>query len=242
MEESPEVFEAKLAEQTERYNDMVDVMKKVVKSKGKAPLTTEERNLLSVAYKNVIGARRASWRIISSLEQKDPSKEIIADYRKKIEKELDEIVKDVTELLDDLIAVADDNESKVFYHKMSGDYHRYAAEYSTGDAKDNASRKSQEAYEKATEVAKENLSTTHPIRLGLALNYSVFHYEIKNDPERACKTAKEAFDSAITDLDNLEEDSYKDSTLIMQLLRDNLTLWTSETDQQDKNDDNEDQN
>lgn len=73
----------------------------------------------------------------------------------------------------------------------SGDYHRYAAEYSTGDEKDKAAGKSEAAYMNATGVAKEQLSTTHPIRLGLALNFSVFHYEIKNDPETACKTAKE---------------------------------------------------
>lgn len=67
-----------------------------------------------------------------------------------------------------------------------------------------------------------------PYRLGLALNFSVFYYEILNSPERACRLAKAAFDDAIAELDTLSEDSYKDSTLIMQLLRDNLTLWTSD--------------
>jgi 14-3-3 protein epsilon len=72
------------------------------------------------------------------------------------------------------------------------------------------------------------LAPTHPIRLGLALNYSVFNYEILGSPDRACQLAKQAFDDAIAELDSLNEDSYKDSTLIMQLLRDNLTLWTSD--------------
>ena len=83
------------------------------------------------------------------------------------------------------------------------------------------------AYEKALENAREKMSPTHPIRLGLALNFSVFYYEIKNAPDKACELAKKAFDDAIAELDTLKEDSYKDSTLIMQLLRDNLTVSTT---------------
>lgn len=67
------VYQAKLAEQAERYDEMVESMKKVAGMD--VELTVEERNLLSVAYKNVIGARRASWRIISSIEQKEETLE-----------------------------------------------------------------------------------------------------------------------------------------------------------------------
>ena len=82
-------------------------------------------------------------------------------------------------------------------------------------------------FQNATDVAQTELTPTHPIRLGLALNFSVFYYEILNSPDRACHLAKQAFDDAIAELDSLSEESYRDSTLIMQLLRDNLTLWTS---------------
>jgi 14-3-3 protein epsilon len=109
-----------------------------------------------------------------------------------------------------------------------GDYHRYLAEFATGEERKKTSEASLEAYKAASDVANTSLPPTHPIRLGLALNFSVFYYEILNTPDKACALAKQAFDDAIAELDTLSEESYKDSTLIMQLLRDNLTLWTSD--------------
>ncbi|KAG6774151.1 hypothetical protein POTOM_021501 [Populus tomentosa] len=109
-----------------------------------------------------------------------------------------------------------------------GDYYRYLAEFKGADERKEAADQSLKAYEAATSSAISDLPPTHPIRLGLALNFSVFYYEILNSPERACCLAKQAFDDAIAELDSLNEESYKDSTLIMQLLRDNLTLWTSD--------------
>jgi len=114
----------------------------------------------------------------------------------------------------------------MFYRQ--GDYYRYLAEFSSADVRKNYAEQALVAYDQASKVATTQLPPTHPIRLGLALNFSVFYYEIMTNPERACKLAKMAFDDAIAELDSLNEDSYKDSTLIMQLLRDNLTLWTSD--------------
>jgi len=133
-------------------------------------------------------------------------------------------------LLDNfLVPKASNAESKVFYLKMKGDYFRYLAEVAVGDAKAAVTEDSRKSYQEAYDIAKSKMQPTHPIRLGLALNFSVFYYEILNSPDRACHLAKQAFDDAIAELDTLNEDSYKDSTLIMQLLRDNLTLWTSDT-------------
>ena len=106
-----------------------------------------------------------------------------------------------------------------------GDYHRYLAEFALGNKRKESADMSLEAYKNATEVAQTDLAPTHPIRLGLALNFSVFYYEILNSPDQACHLAKQAFDDAIAELDTLSEESYKDSTLIMQLLRDNLVSW-----------------
>ena len=111
---------------------------------------------------------------------------------------------------------------------MKGDYHRYLAEFKTGPDRKEAAEATLLAYKAAQDIALVDLAPTHPIRLGLALNFSVFYYEILNSPDRACHIAKQAFDDAIAELDTLSEESYKDSTLIMQLLRDNLTLWTSD--------------
>merc|ERR1712193_554038 len=233
MTEKDELVQrAKLAEQAERYDDMAASMKAVTETG--IELSNEERNLLSVAYKNVVGARRSSWRVISSIEQKTEGSErkqqMAKEYREKVEGELRDICQDVLGLLDQfLIAKASNAESKVFYLKMKGDYYRYLAEVATGDARTATVENSQKAYQEAFDIAKSKMQPTHPIRLGLALNFSVFYYEILNSPDRACHLAKQAFDDAIAELDTLNEDSYKDSTLIMQLLRDNLTLWTSDT-------------
>merc|ERR1712224_869256 len=105
--------------------------------------------------------------------------------------------------------------------------------FTTGDEKAKAAEDARKAYKDATEEAAASLPVTHPIRLGLALNYSVFQYEVLSNPDEACKMARTAFEEAIADLDNVAEDSYKDSTLIMQLLRDNLTLWTSDQEGQE---------
>ncbi|CAN1295648.1 14-3-3-like protein GF14 iota [Linum perenne] len=243
------VYMAKLSEQAERYEEMVECMKKVAKLD--CELTVEERNLLSVGYKNVIGARRASWRIMSSIEQKEESKgneqnvKLIKTYRQKVEDELAQICQDILDIIDKhLIPSSASGEATVFYYKMKGDYFRYLAEFKTESERKDAAEKSLKGYEKklvpllttlfdtmlqaASATASTELPSTHPIRLGLALNFSVFYYEIMNSPERACHLAKQAFDEAIAELDTLNEESYKDSTLIMQLLRDNLTLWTSD--------------
>jgi len=235
------IYTARLAEQAERYDEMAEAMKKVAQLTEE--LTVEERNLLSVAYKNVVGSRRASLRIISSIEQKEESRgkedhlKKAKEYRKKVEKELTEICNDILEVLDkNLITNSKTEESKVFYYKMKGDYHRYLAESTSGDPRNAAAEKALEAYKSASEIAKA-LPPTNPIRLGLALNFSVFYYEIMNSPDNAIQLAKQAFDEAIEKLESLTDDSYKDSTLIMQLLRDNITLWTSNADDEDKKDD-----
>lgn len=253
---------ARVTESSERYEDMCIVMGKIVVQKKE--LTVEERNMLSVAYKNVVGQRRAAWRAIKEEAEKDAedkaatSKEAKKHYRKVVEAELHAKCSEILDLLSKNLltlspdpknedyktlktewenikddqnpdnkkakkAVQDKLETQVFYLKMSGDYYRYLAEFVEDDSMSNQAKNH---YEKALLLGK-SLAPTHPTRLGLALNASVCYWEILKKPEEACKLAKDAFDDAIQKLDSLSDSTYKDSTLIMQLLRDNLTIWTS---------------
>jgi len=235
LDEKELLTAAKIAEAAERYNDMCEFLHKLVKMKSdkKENLSVDERNLLSVAYKNVVGTKRQSWRMLTQGNFDELDKSQMTAYTSIVEKELEKVCEEVIELLKltttvvkGLESTGDDRkEDLVFYLKMSGDYHRYLSEFMPNAEHNTTAEK---FYQEATEIAKEHLPETHPTRLGLALNFSVCCYEILDKKEYACEIAKTAFDSAIEKLDNLNDSSYKDSTLIMQLLRDNLTLWTSE--------------
>merc|ERR1719335_834987 len=236
------LYMAKLAEQAERYDDMVKYMKRIVKLGIKADeLTVEERNLLSVGYKNMMSVRRTAWRTVQSIcEGNDEFADDTRCYRDTIAQEVFGLI---TEVCQDVVKVYVEGENKdeekkcevlVFFKKMEGDYNRYGAEITDGDQKEKYKQAAKEAYNEAQQLA-DQLPSTNPIRLGLALNYSVFHYEICEAVEEAKLLAKNAFDTAIDHLDSLEDDEYKDSTLIMQLLKDNLTLWT--TDPEDNQED-----
>ncbi|ETO05653.1 14-3-3 protein eta [Reticulomyxa filosa] len=235
--EAPQLVElVRVAETAERYEDMCKFVKALVETKtakGQG-LDVEERNLLSVAYKNVVGSKRASWRTLSGGFD-DADEALIEKYKGIVETELENICKEVISLLVDYLlkTVSDKkDETEVFYLKMIGDYYRYLAEFRQGN--DSYKEKSKEYYQKALDIAQDHLPETHPTRLGLALNFSVCYYEILKQPEKACELAKKSFDAAIEKLDGLTDTNYKDSTLIMQLLRDNLTLWTSEQAEEDE--------
>merc|ERR1712151_236553 len=135
------------------------------------------------------------------------------EYCGKVEAELEKICNTILQVLDgNLIGKASSGESKVFYQKMKADYYRYLAEFKDGDAKSQAAENARAAHGEAEKVAEKDLAVTHPIRLGLALNYSVFQYEVLQEPDSACKMARKAFEEAIAELDNVAEESYKDAT------------------------------
>jgi len=223
------VFLSKVAEQAERYEDMLLFIKPILEKKSE--LAMEERNLVSVAFKNISGNKRTAWRALTAIEENpkyDKYHEKTKTYKVKIEEELKKICKEAIAAIDgNLLKNASTAEGKVFYLKMKADYYRYTGEVCTGTELEEISQKALENYEKAKKEA-ETLPATDPVRIGLILNFSVFQYEIRKNPKEACAMAKAAFDEAISGLQDLDEEKYKESTAIMQLLKDNLTLWTSE--------------
>lgn len=234
------VYMAMLAEQCNRFEEMTEFLEDMLKGREK-DLNSDERNLLSIAYKNSLTSRRTALRTVIAYENKEKKKEnspflaYIQEYRKKIEDELTKMCNNVLSTIDShLLKRAEDAEAKVFYLKMKGDYNRYIAEYAQGDLKDKVSKEALSAYESATEDSK-NLSSINPISLGLALNFSVFYYEVMGNHEKACGIAKDVLEiankeiSAIEDPD--ENDSTRDALSIINLLRENLDMWKMEAEE-----------
>ena len=117
------------------------------------------------------------------------------------------------------------DEAKAFFVKMVGDYYRYIAENAKADKLEEVKGKAKEAYEQANGI---DLPACNPIKLGLALNYSVFNYEVLKDHARACELADSALQQALDKIDELEEDDFRDAKSIIELLKENLTLWKEE--------------
>jgi len=242
----PELLsKAKIAEQAERYEDMVEYMRQISSQVNGDELTEEERNLISVGYKNLMAQRRTSWRIAESFANEHKGDSDYEAYRdmiaEEVRKVIEMVITDVVQRFTEGDAAATEVESLVFFKKMEGDYYRYGAETAKPDMQKHAefADKADKAYSKAQELAKANhaggdgtIKWTNAIWLGLGLNQSVFLYEIKQEADRAKALAQEHFDEALKELDAVEEPEYKDATLIMQLLKDNLSLWT-----EDNNDD-----
>ena len=236
MEEK--IFMARVAEQAERFDDMVDFLSQVVSHKD-SDFTTEERNLLSVGFKNLIGTKRTALRTISAIEQ-NPKYSKYADallsYKKKIEEELYQQCMNIVNLVKDkCMNVASTQESKAFFLKMVGDYYRYIAESATADKLTQVKNGALEFYNKATEICNKDLDPCNPIRLGLALNFSVFHFEVMNDHKKACELGEHALQTALEKIDDCDEETFRDAKSIIELLKENLSLWKEEEDD-NKND------
>jgi 14-3-3 protein epsilon len=233
------VFLAKLYEKAERFDDMVKWINKFVELDP--VLSQDERNLLSAGYKNIISGKRAAYRLLNQLERKEGKKNPKnVTYLKEIKKNLEKEMSDIGDLINNLlknylVPNAKDYETKVFYLKLKGDYERYKCEYSQEDDFEKACKQAEDSYNEAYRIAEKHLNISNSIRLGLALNFAVFYYEIMNKREEACEIAKNAFEEAIKILDDLEKNKARDTILIIQLLKENMILWNNEMQEEEEN-------
>jgi len=150
-------------------------------------------------------------------------------YKEKIVEEIEELCNEVIELLDTyLIPNEDNSDVKLLYLKMKSDYYRYLAEVVEGEKKKEAEEKLK-AVSKEIYINKEETYNT-PTQLGLALSHATFTYEIYGKHKEGIEIARTAFNSGILHLENMNDKDYSEATLLLQLLRDSLTLWEGNED------------
>ncbi|XP_015370711.1 PREDICTED: 14-3-3 protein zeta/delta-like [Diuraphis noxia] len=229
------LWKAKLAQEANRFEEMAKYMRQVAECG--VPMTKEEDNMLAAAYKSVLDTKRSSRRTLVTIEQKDGitswEATVVRHYRARIDDELRALCTEVLTLVDRWLMSdqpeTSDPSTGVFYWKLCADYNRYAAEV-IDDPDDRAAvvAISRAAYEQADRLGRKNLRPIDPIRLGLMLNYSVFLYQVCQQRRQGHDVAKLAFDEALAEIDTIEESMYDDSTLILRLIRDNLTIWIQE--------------
>ena len=125
------------------------------------------------------------------------------------------------------MSLAAEDESKAFFQKMIGDYYRYVAECADASKIEMVKNGALENYQLA-QTSSESLNACNPIRLGLALNFSVFHYEVMNDHKKACELGEAALSEALEKIDDVDEETFRDAKSIIELLKENLSLWKEE--------------
>eukprot|EP00052_Salpingoeca_macrocollata_P031573 m.323006 g.323006 ORF g.323006 m.323006 type:complete len:238 (-) comp28109_c0_seq1:159-872(-) len=237
MDREELVFRAKMAERIESHKEMVMLMNSL--AERFSPLTVEEMNLLSVAYKNYSGTQRAAFQRLHATEQQqadlsDMQRRVLQDMKRKVKEELTDFCMEVEERIESsLLPAADSPEAKVFFFKMRGDFFRYIIELMSSEEGDVQKQKYTEAallaYKSGHDLSAKALPTTHPIRLALELNFSVFYFEILRSPDRAIETAQLAFSQACDAIEHLSDQSYKDSVAILRFLRENVQRWENES-------------
>uniref|UniRef100_A0A914DI77 14-3-3 domain-containing protein n=1 Tax=Acrobeloides nanus TaxID=290746 RepID=A0A914DI77_9BILA len=193
------VWKAKIAEYAGRHEDVVKVLKRIVELDLTGEISADARHMFETAYKQLVSNIRTSWRIVSNREQQtgnELTRKIAAEYRKNLAQELRELCTEIITTIDEHLmpkVETSDEEAKIYYLKAKADYYRYICEIITGDESKHKemAEKARIAYETAFELAKDKLPLAHPTRLGLALNLSVFCYEIAKEAEKAVQLANQ---------------------------------------------------
>ncbi|KAK8867065.1 hypothetical protein M9Y10_010034 [Tritrichomonas musculus] len=225
------LYMAQILDQTDLHDDTIELMKRVVDLNP--DLNPEERNLLSAAYKNAITVHRNGLRILSAISE-DKEGTATQNRINHINKIREQIVSDLEKKCNELISIittkllptAQDTETRIFYEKLEADYYRYLCEATTGDVRNSYLEKAKKCYETALDIAKAELSKGKPSYLGLILNYTVFLQEIVGNKEEALNLAQNTYSECTPLVEDNSDDSLSEATMILQILRDNILLWS----------------
>ncbi len=224
------LFMAQISLNSGRSEDAIKYLKEHFQKKPN--LTRSERDLLSHAYRLRINSSREALRKINSqisIETQENNQVLLLKLKNlqgSLLKEFNSIATDVIDLVENvLLPAAIDVPSVVFLNKFKGDYFRYSAEFSTGESLEMNINSTKICYETAMRSVGDDIKLSDPLYLGLALNYSVFQYEILNLRDEAIEKADSTFNEAVRYLEELDENDYKEATTLLQLLRDNVSIW-----------------
>ncbi|KAL3090418.1 hypothetical protein niasHT_028375 [Heterodera trifolii] len=222
-----------VCEKARRFDDMVEAMKKLIKLDPNLGL--EDRVSLAVAYKGAMSSRRSSWRMLVSIEERtgpemnERQHQVMKSYRVHVQNELVTICQELLTCINEvLFPKATDPEPKVFYLKMKADYYRYMAEVATDEDRSRVVELAKAAYQEAMEIATSKIAAINPTRLGLALNFSVFNFEILKSVDEARKVAQKAIDLAQAEIATLTVPLAEDASINLRMMRENMELWTPE--------------
>eukprot|EP00746_Dinoflagellata_sp_MGD_P163577 gnl/MRDRNA2_/MRDRNA2_91694_c0_seq1.p1 gnl/MRDRNA2_/MRDRNA2_91694_c0~~gnl/MRDRNA2_/MRDRNA2_91694_c0_seq1.p1 ORF type:complete len:243 (-),score=74.01 gnl/MRDRNA2_/MRDRNA2_91694_c0_seq1:12-740(-) len=226
---------ARCAEEAQRYDEMAHHM---CQAAEQGDLSYDERKLLGSAYQQAVASRRQAWQRIAASEkaeevaENEQMKLLTEELRLKVEKELQDLCDELLDLLKKLMPKQPQGESGAFFLKLQGDFFRYIAEFATGADKRRALDNAKEAYLKGTDVSRDFLLVTHPTRLGLSLNFAIFTAVVLEDKEGAAGIAADAYDAAVSELDNISEEAYAACTLTLRLLKDHIEEWSDTSSEQ----------
>ncbi|KAL3096380.1 hypothetical protein niasHS_004346 [Heterodera schachtii] len=227
------IYLINVCEKARRFDDMVEAMKKLIKLD--LNLGLDDRVSLAVAYKGAMSSRRSSWRMLVSIEERtgpemnERQHQVMESYREHVQNELVTICQELLTCINEvLFPKATDPEPKVFYLKMKADYYRYMAEVATDADRSGVVELAKGAYQEAMEIATSKIAAINPTRLGLALNFSVFNFEILKSVDEARKVAQKAIDLAQAEIATLTVPLADDASINLRMMRENMELWTPE--------------
>jgi 14-3-3 protein epsilon len=226
------IYLAKLYEKAEKFEDMIFFINKFIEIDPK--LSLSEKDLLSNSYRIVIKSKRSSHRILNEIEKLELKKnsnnvKLISDIKYRVESEIKSICENIQSLIDKyLLPSVNDYESKVFFLKLKGDYYRYRSEVSINEEYSRCIFLADKSYNEALEISERHLPLSDQNRLGLILNFSIFYYECKKSKDDAVKLSQPIYNELKKIKQDLEKKQMRNSLLILELIKENLILWTNE--------------